>query len=203
MSHHLHQREQKGLHLPPSPKTNKKYIRDHRLKWIIKSQLTKLLVRLRNMYKRGDVLCHRNGLEGLWMDCILIWDPSKYFPPLGRRVTYTGLLPVLLPKHSEKVSNLFIRPLACSTGLIPSNSLVSNHVNTLANIASSQLLICLSLTSLHECDIEHNPLKFKQSLIIEEFPTKLDGLILSCGVDPVRSYISITPTLPPMLILFI
>lgn len=125
VSRHLHQREQKDIHHPLHQK--QKYTRDYRLKWITKSHLTKLLLRLRDVHKRGDGLCHGNGLEGLWMDCLFIWDPTKYFPPLGRIVTYTGLIPVLLPKHRGKVSNLSIRTLGCSTHLVPSNLLVSNQ----------------------------------------------------------------------------
>lgn len=155
----------KDLPQPTFTKNKQKYIRNNRLKWIIKSQLTKLLVRLRDMYERGDRLCHGNGLKGLWTDCVCIRDPSKYFPPLDRTVTYTGLLPALLPKHRGKVSNLFITPLGCSAGLVPCNLLVSNHINKLASIATSQLLTCLSLTLLHECDTGHDSLKFKQSLI--------------------------------------
>lgn len=126
VSRHLHQREQKDIHRPFT-KNKQKYTRDYRLKWITKSQLTKLLLRLRDVHKRGDGLSQGNGLEGLWMDCIFIWDPSKYFPPLGRTVTYTGLVPVLLTKHGEKVSNLSIRPLGFSACQVPSNLLVSNQ----------------------------------------------------------------------------
>lgn len=50
-------------------------------------------------------------------------------------------------------------------GLVPCNLLVSNHINQLASIATSQLLTCFSLTLLHECDTGHDSLKFKQSLI--------------------------------------